>query len=267
MIEMCFSRVLFFIFFLTCMFKKFAALSAGVAMLAMATVVPVMAQTEGSDDSEINVDVNDYLAFSIANVAADCTAAADGNCPFGAGAAAASLASAGANAFEISGDATGDIQAVFTELETTTNSTDGYNVTAYATNGDARTNALLRSGGTPGNAADEIVDSLGTIETAQAANDALVTASATGLALRVIDATTSSILREADEDTQWGDGDDGTALWAALPLGEGNAEILYDTTTYSDDATTALINWFVGAPSSQQTGSYSGTVTFTASVN
>jgi hypothetical protein len=254
-----------FSFFL--MFKKFAALSAGVAMLAMATVVPVMAQTSGSDDSDINVDVNDYLAFSIANVAADCTAAADGNCPFGSGAAAAGLASAGSNAFEISGDGTGDVTAVFTELETTTNSTDGYNVTAHADDAGTRTNALLRSGGTGGNLPDEIVDSLGTIETAQAANDALVTASATGLALRVIDTTTSAILREADEDTQWGEDDTTGALWAALPLGDGNAEILYDTTTYSDAATTALVNWFVGAPSSQQTGTYSGTVTFTASVN
>lgn len=250
------------------MFKKFAAMSAGVAMLAMATVVPVLAQTSGSQDSDVNVDVNDYLTFAIAN-----TASGDepsGDQPFGAGAQITDLTSTGNNAFQKSGSLG---SPVYTQLATTTNSTDGYNVTAYASNAGGRTDALLRSGGTGGNAADQIADSLTALAAAQAANDDLDTAADTGLAFRVIDASTSAIVREADEDTQWGATDDDLevgadqALWASLPLGSGAAAVAYDTTTYSDTTTTAYVNWFVGVDSSQQTGTYSGTVTFTAAVN
>lgn len=244
------------------MFKKIAAFSAGTALLAMATIVPVMAQTTGSQDSDVNVDVNDYLTFSIANPAA--ADEPNGDQPFGAGAEITDLTSTGSNAFAVSGSFG---SPVFTELETTTNSVDGYNVTAYASNAGGRTNTLLRSGGTGGTAADEIADSLTALAATQGANEALTTSTDTGLAFRLTDASTSSIIREADEDTQWGDGDAGTALWASLPLGSGAAQIAYDTTTYSSGATTAYINWFVGVDSAQQTGTYNGTVTFTASVN
>ncbi|MGE3340401.1 MAG: hypothetical protein AB7J46_00435 [Candidatus Altimarinota bacterium] len=246
------------------MFKKFAALSAGTALLAMATVVPVMAQTSGSQDSDVNVDVNDYLTFAIANPAA--ADEPNGDQPFGAGAEITDLTSSGSNAFAITGSFG---SPVFTELATTTNSTDGYNVTAYASSADSRTAALCLNGTVDCSAdpADQIPDSLTVLAALQAANESLTTASDTGLALRVTDANTSAIIREADEDTQWGDGDAGTALWAALPIGVGAAAVAYDTDTYSSTTTTAYINWFVGVASSQQTGTYSGTVTFTASVN
>src|SRR5690606_25497551 len=118
---------------------------------------------------------------------------------------------------------------VYTLLRTHTNSNDGYNVVAYANHLDGRTNTLLRSGGTPGTAADEIPDSLTRLASGQAANVALVIANATGLAFRLTDANTHEDVRGADEDTQWGDGDAGTALWAAFPLGSGAAQVIYDT--------------------------------------
>lgn len=247
------------------MMKRFVALSAGVALFALATVVPVLAQTTGSQSSDVNVDVNDYLTFAIANPAADCTAAAGGNCPFGSGAAATDLTSTGSNASAFA--------AAMTQLAATTNSADGYNVTAYASNAGSRTTTLLRSGGTGGTAADQITDSVGALETAQGANQALTTTTDTGLAFRLTDANTSSILRETEEDDQWGTSDNNAgvgaaqALWASPPLGSGAAETMYATGTFSSSTTTAYINWFVGVASTQQTGTYSGQVTFTASVN
>ncbi|MGE3340406.1 MAG: fibronectin type III domain-containing protein [Candidatus Altimarinota bacterium] len=216
----------------------------------------------GSDDAEITVDVNDFLSFSIANLAVGDEAA--GNQPFGAGVEITDLTSTGLNDYAISGSFG---SPVYTQLETTTNSADGYNVVAYASNLDARTNTLLRAGGTPGNAADEISDSVSQLLASQAANESLDTGTDSGIAFRLTDASTSSIIREADEETQWGDGDAGTALWASFPLGSGAAQVIYDTLTYSASATTAYINWFVGISSSQQSGSYTGQITFTASVN
>jgi len=264
---MCFYIILIFLISFR-MFKKFAAMSAGVAMLAMATVVPVLAQTSGTQDSDVNVDVNDYLTFAIANPAAGDEP--NGDQPFGAGSEITDLTSTGLNAFQKSGSLG---SPVYTQLATTTNSTDGYNVTAYASDAGSRTDILLRTGGTGGNAADQIADSVAALAAAQAANDTLDTAVDTGLAFRVIDASTSAILREADEDTQWGATDDDLedgadqALWASLPLGDANAAVAFDTDTYSATTTTAYINWFVGVASTQQTGTYSGTVTFTAAVN
>jgi hypothetical protein len=216
----------------------------------------------GSDNADITVDINDFLSFSIENIAVGDEAAGDQ--PFGAGAEITDLTSTGSNDYAISGSFG---SPVYTRLETTTNSNDGYNVIAYASNLDGRTNTLLRSGGTPGSAADEISDTLSRLPSSQAANQSIVLASSTGLAFRLIDASTSSILREADEDTQWGDGDAGTALWASFPLGSGAAQMIYDTVTFSEAATTAYINWFVGISPQQRSGSYSGQVTFTASVN
>jgi DNA-binding beta-propeller fold protein YncE len=213
-------------------------------------------------DAQITVDINDFLSFSIENLAAGDEAAGDQ--PFGAGAEITDLTSTGNNDYAISGDFG---SPVYTRLQTSTNSTDGYNVIAYAANLDGRTNTLLRSGGTPASAADEIADSLNRLPASQAPNVALVLASATGLAFRLLDANTDVSLRGADEDTQWGDGDAGTALWASFPLGSGEAQVIYDTLNFSDTPTTAYLNWFVGISPQQRSGSYSGQVTFTASVN
>jgi hypothetical protein len=222
----------------------------------------VSAASQLSSDAQITVDINDFLSFSIANLAVGDEAAGDQ--PFGAGAEITGLTSTGNNDYAISGEFG---PPVFTRLQTTTNSNDGYNVIAYATNLDGRTNTLLRLGATPGNAADEMEDSLNRLPSSQAPNEALVPASDSGLAFRLINASTSSIIREADEDTQWGDGDAGTALWASFPLGSGAAQVIYDTLTYSSTATTAYLNWFVGISPQQRSGAYSGQVTFTASVN
>jgi CSLREA domain-containing protein len=215
-----------------------------------------------SSDAQITVDINDFLSFSIANLAAGDEAAGDQ--PFGAGAEITDLTSTGTNDYAISGEFG---SPVYTRLETTTNSNDGYNVIAYASNAGGRTNTLLRTGGTPGNSADEITDTLSRLPSSQAPNEALVTASDSGIAFRLINASTSAIVREVDEDTQWGDGDAGTALWASFPLGSGSAQVIYDTLTFSESATTAYLNWFVGISASQRSGTYSGQVTFTASVN
>jgi hypothetical protein len=227
---------------------------------ATPTAAPV--PPNGTDEAEITVDINDFLSFSIANLAAADEAAGDQ--PFGAGAEITDLTSTGTNDYAISGEFG---SPVFTRLQTTTNSNDGYNVIAYASNAGGRTNTLLRSGGTPGNAADEITDSLSRLPSSQAANEALDTGTDSGIAFRLINANTSAIVREADEDTQWGDGDAGTALWASFPLGSGAAQVIYDTLTFSESATTAYLNWFVGIAASQRSGTYSGQVTFTASVN
>jgi len=250
------------------MLKKFAALSAGMAMLAMATIVPVMAQATESDTSDVNVDVNDFLTFAIGNIAGNCAVAAGGDCPFGSGAGANQLTSLGSYDFSFA-DAT-------TQLVATTNSADGYNVLAFADDTDTRTDALLRSGGDAGTAADLIEDTVQVLQPTQGDNAPLAKTGPgdftdTGLAFRVTNASTSAILREADEDSQWGTTDDdeetltAQALWASLPLGAG--VIAYDTDTYSSGSTTAFINWFVGIASTQQTGTYNGTVTFTAAVN
>jgi hypothetical protein len=227
---------------------------------ATPTTAPV--PPNDTDVAEITVDINDFLSFSIANLAAADEAAGDQ--PFGAGAQITDLTSTGTNDYAISGEFGSPI---YTRLQTTTNSNDGYNVIAYASNAGGRTNTLLRTGGTPGNAADEITDSLSRLPSSQAPNEALDTGTDSGIAFRLIDASTSSIIREADEDTQWGDGDAGTALWASFPLGSGAAQVIYDTLTFSESATTAYLNWFVGIAASQRSGTYSGQVTFTASVN
>src|SRR5690606_17685323 len=152
---------------------------------------PLPPPSEDSEDADIHIDVNDFLSFAISNVASGDEPA--GNQPFGAGAQITGLTPAGSNAYAISGEFG---SPVFTQLETTTNSTDGYNVTAYASDAGGRTNALLRIGGTGGVAADEISDSISALAAAQAANEALTTSSGTGLAFRVADENTSSILRE-----------------------------------------------------------------------
>jgi len=255
------------------MLKKYVVFLFGIAVLFSGMVLPVMAQTSGTQDSELNIDINDFLTFTIANPAADCSAGPGGNCPFASGAGAADLTSTGNNAYEISGDGIGSVTAVFTQLQAQTNSNDGYNVTVYANDTGGRTTTMLRNGGTGGVATDEIVDSVQVLQTTDAANAVLDTTTHTGVALRVTDAGTSALLREADEDTQWGTTDDdeetdaAQARWASLPLGSAAARIVYDTGDYSDTPTTAYINWFVGAEVSQQTGTYTGTVTFTATVN
>jgi len=228
------------------------------------TATPTAAPVLPNDTrvAQITVDINDFLSFSIENLAAGDEAAGDQ--PFGAGAQITDLTSTGNNDYAISGDFG---SPVYTRLQTSTNSTDGYNVIAYAANLDGRTNTLLRSGGTPGSAADEISDSLNRLPASQAPNVTLVLASATGLAFRLMDANTDASLRGTDEDTQWGDGDAGTALWASFPLGSGAAQIIYDTLNFSETPTTAYLNWFVGISPQQRSGSYSGQVTFTASVN
>ncbi|MGE3340405.1 MAG: fibronectin type III domain-containing protein [Candidatus Altimarinota bacterium] len=215
-----------------------------------------------TSESEINIDVNDFLSFSIENIAGGDEPA--GNQPFGAGAQITALVPSGANAYAVSGSFG---SPVYTRLQTTTNSNDGYNVIAYASNTDGRTNTLLRTGGSATTEADEIEDTLQRVQGSQVAGNTLNTSTDTGIAFRLLDASTSSILRESDEDTQWGDGDAGTALWASFPLGSGAAQVIYDTLSYSASATTAYINWFVGISSSQQSGSYTGQITFTASVN
>ncbi|MGE3278524.1 MAG: fibronectin type III domain-containing protein [Candidatus Altimarinota bacterium] len=215
-----------------------------------------------TSESEINIDVNDFLSFSISNIAAGDEPA--GNQPFGAGGEITNLIPTGTNAYAISGSFG---SPVFTQLQTTTNSVDGYNVIAYAINLDGRTNTLVRQGGGAGVEENEVIDSLPRVQGSQGAGSSLNSATATGISFRLTDANTSSILRESDEDTQWGDDDAGSALWYSFPLGVGSAQVIYDTLTYSAAATTAYINWFVGISSSQQSGSYSGQITFTASVN
>jgi hypothetical protein len=217
---------------------------------------------ENTTDTEVIVDIDDFLSFSIANLAVGNEP--EGDQPFGAGDQITDLTSTTTNDYAISGSFG---SPVYTMLEASTNSNDGYSVIAYAANLDGRTNTLLRSGGAAGNAADEIVDSLARLPAAQASNAALVLASATGIAFRLMDANTDISLRESDEDTQWGDGDAGTALWASFPLGSGAAQVIYDTANFSGVPTIAFINWFVGIASQQQSGSYAGQVTFAASVN
>jgi len=220
------------------------------------------AAPQNETEAELTIDINDFLSFSIENLAGGDEPAGDQ--PFGAGVQITGLTSSGVNDYAISGEFGSPL---FTQLQTMTNSNDGYNVMAYVSNVGGRTNALLRLGGSGGNAADEIEDTLTRLSVSQAANDTLDTASDTGLAFRLHDANTSALVREADEDTQWGDNDTSNALWAAFPLGSGAAQIIYDTLQFSEAATTAYINWFVGIDPQQRSGSYSGQVTFTASVN
>ena len=54
--------------------KKIIALTAGLALIFMATIVPVMAQSSGASTPDVAVDVNDYLTFSISNASGDCAA-------------------------------------------------------------------------------------------------------------------------------------------------------------------------------------------------
>jgi len=249
------------------MLKKLAAFSAGVAMLAMATIVPVMAQTSDAASPDVNVKVNDYLTFAIGNPAADCTLAAGGDCPFGGTGVTSLTPVSSANVFKY-----GSADGSTTRLDTTTNSTDGYNVTAYATDPDSRTQTLCLTGTlncfTTSGA--QITDSVTRLPTAQAANDTLVEASDTGLAFRLqsTGAGTDVIVHGADEDTQWGNNDLAAALWASLPLGSGAAKMVYDTDlAYNGPLSSAFVDWFVGVASTQQAGNYNGTVTFTAAVN
>jgi len=210
-------------------------------------------------EAEISIDVNDFLSFAISNVATGDEPA--GNQPFGAATQITDLISSGSNAYVISGEFG---SPVYTQLQTTTNSSDGYSVMAYADDAGGRTAVLLRSGGVGGTSSDEISDTLNVLEATQASNDTLNTAVDTGLGFRLTKANTSALLFESDEDTQWGDNDTTHALWAAFPLGSSEAQVIYDTDTFSEAPTTAYINWFVGVGSDQQTGLYSGTVTFTA---
>jgi|CXWL01.1.fsa_nt_gi hypothetical protein len=252
------------------MVKKFSALAAGITMLAMATIVPVMAQTTDSDSSSVNANVTDYITFAIVA----------GSSPFGSG-SGTTLSPTSDDDFDISSsdEAGTDVTATYSQLQATTNSTNGYTVEAYSLNADSRTHVLLRSGGAGGTLADNIIDTVSRLVTAQGANDStfdvITPATDRGVAFRLSDASTSAILREADEDTQWGATDDITditpasdqALWAAPGIGSGAEEIVYDTTTYAAAATNAYIDWFVGVTNTQRAGDYSGTVTFTATAN
>ncbi|MGE3340404.1 MAG: beta strand repeat-containing protein [Candidatus Altimarinota bacterium] len=216
----------------------------------------------GSEDTDITVDITDFLSFSIQNLSVGDEPSGDQ--PFGAGAQITGLTTSGSNAYALTGEFG---SPVYTQLLASTNSGDGYSVTTYASNTDGRTNALLRVGGTPGNPGDEIPDTLTRLAPAQGANDSLSVSADTGLAFRLIDASTDPSIRETDEDTQWGDNDTNNALWAAFPLGSGAARVIYSTMNFSLNDTVAYINWFVGISASQQSGSYTGQVTFAASVN
>ena len=250
--------------------EKIIALTAGLALIFMATIVPVMAQSSGASTPDVAVDVNDYLTFSISNASGDCGATSGGECPFKTGSGAVDLISTGANASAFASSKT--------LLSTTTNSTDGYSVTAFAVNTGTRTTALLRTGGAGGTASDQIADTVTEIANAQAENlDTLTTAEQavdTGLAIRLTDATTSGVCREAQEDTQWGTGDDNNgagaaqANWAKLAVAAADqGDTVYSCTGYSAGATTGSIDYFVGVTSTQRTGIYDAKVTFTSTVN
>jgi hypothetical protein len=259
---LCLGGILYFFYFLF-MVRRFAALTAGVAFVALATVAPVLANTATSD---VNVDVQDYLTFS----------AIAGSAPFGSGAGAFDLQSTGTNDYALA-----SADGTITQLSTTTNSTDGYNVTAYANNANTRTTILCEASAVTGNSCGantdkQITDNVQVIQSVvlpQEANVALNTGTNTGVALRLRDTGTSTDLRGAEEDTQWGTSDDNAgigaaqALWASPPLGSGAAEMVYHTGVYSAAATVGFVDWFVGVASTQRTGAYSGTVTFSAAVN
>jgi sugar lactone lactonase YvrE len=213
-------------------------------------------------DAEISIDVNDFLSFSIANIAVGDEPAGDQ--PLGAGDDIVALASTGSNTYAISGEF---VSPVYTQLQTTTNSTDGYSVTAYAHDSNGRTAALLRQGGSGGTAADQVADSVGVLGDTQSENDVLNTAVDTGLAFRLTSENTSAILFGTDEADQWGEDDESNALWASFPIGSGQARVIYSTQTFSAAPTVGYINWFVGVGSEQQTGLYNAMVTFSASVD
>lgn len=236
------------------MFKQVIAFVGGVGLVAVATVVPVLAQT--SDSAQTDVDVASFLEFAISNTSADCNATAGGDCPFGTN----------DQASETSLDNTSGYASSFstanTSLQLRTNNVGGAQVTAHGTNGAVDASNCLVSGSVP------ITDSITDLAGSQAANDSAdpVTDEDTGLAFRLLDAGTAADLREADEDTQWGTGDvNGTdALWASFPMTSGNAEVIFDTTTEQTMNVLGIIQYFVGVASSQPAGNYSCTANYTA---
>jgi len=230
------------------MYKKLLSALAGVAMIAVATIVPVMAQSSGTSTPDVVVDVNDFLTFSIGNESGNCVNTPGGECPFGLAGGAVDLTSTGDNA---SAFATSK-----TTLTTLTNSTDGYNVTAFAIDTGSRTAPFLRGGGTGGTAIDQITDTVTLITAAQAENlDTLSTAEQdvdTGLAVRLVDLNTAADCRAAQEDTQWGTGDDNNAAaaaqanWASLSVAAADpgTGIMYSCPTFDASSTDAVIDYF-----------------------
>lgn len=260
------------------MFKKALALSSGAALVLMATVVPVMAQTTTDSESPtVDVAVDNFILFDIANTSGDCSTTAGGDCPFGTG-----------GLTSLTPTAAGNDTATYasSDLETTTNSNDGYRITAYAADTGSRTNTMLISGGTGGTAVDEIADSVAAVDNTnpQQAQSALDTTASgavdgsdtdTGVAFRVLEtgtdnwnaeegASCATTPADCDEDEQWGP--DTAKLYASFPLGSGNAELIFDDTAYSSTARSVLVEWFIGVDSTQQVGTYTGTATFTAEV-
>ncbi|MDP2691879.1 MAG: hypothetical protein Q8O95_05785 [bacterium] len=237
------------------MVKKFAALGAGISLVALATIVPAFAQTTQSPATEVEVPT--FLELSLENASADCTATAGGDCPFGKNDQASKVSLNNTSGYASS------FSPADTLLGLRTNITNGANVTAHFTNTAAAADCL-------DNATDFITDSVSDVADAQAANDGtgLVAATETGLALRLTDATTNVALRGADEDTQWGttDTEGATALWGAVPP-DGSPQVVFDTAVEQTVKINANLDYFIGVAGSQPAGLYACTVIYTATAD
>lgn len=237
------------------MLKKISALAAGASLIAMATVVPAMAQEEATTD----VSIDSFLEFAINNTSADCTTTPLGDCPFGSNGETSETSLDNTSGFA------GADSAADTVLRLRTNNTDGAEVVAFATNGGADNDeCLVTSGGDviPDLAATAAGDGIANTTTDPDGN------SITGLSFRLTSTGTSTELYGAgDEVTMWGSDDTvPNALWASFPMLLGNAVNIYDTATEQTSDVLANITYFIGVDAGQAAGDYSCTANYQASV-
>lgn len=241
------------------------SLVAGISMLAIATVVPVMAQT--SDTANVNVDVQDFFTIDLATDADG--VGADGGSP---------CAGSAANAEDLTPAISGIVSITCSaevDLLVDSNSNGGFQVTNYFDdNAGARLGVLVISGGTETVAADVIADSGTVIPDSQAANQDITSSTATGVNITVVEANTTAAMYGADEVTQWGAQAGGATLASndtlyGEPIGNSIAaagRVISDTDTLQTSQMSVNVQVVVGAADDQRTGVYSGVLIFSGSV-
>jgi len=254
----------FLIFFIM---KKLIALTTGLAMLMLAIAPALAGNPTQAPDTEI--DVGDYLNFTTTNAdgTPPCGTAAFGDCPFGT-TGNTTLAPTATTDWECSD---GGTTSVDTNLQVTTNTSDGYSITVQSA---AVASAQTMEGQV---SADTVPDTVAVMNTLQGGppevwtqQDTLATSTDTGLAMRI--ESTSTTNYTADMTTTWGTDNGSTCAsgvttgeyWGAIPYTSGTAEPVYEYKTYSIVAQAIIVEWFVGVDNGVTEDTYDQTITFTA---